>query len=525
VLCRFSRQVAAFFKKNKAFAERDVCYEAAHQSFTKAEVLCRITNKRLDYFYTHQERMDAQLRKWISSAEDSVKTVLGDIGVFYQDLPGLVRVTSGATATRSRRKSLPYLKVRMRRLPATRTAIPYLRALSRFYGFKRVSFDVVIHNRVETVPKNWKTDRTIACEPEGNLFLQLAFDGFAKDRLRKFGIDLSDQSENQYLARKGAESGDFATIDLSMASDTVSRNAVAWLFPSDWNSFLNDVRSPFGHGFGREWEYAKLSSMGNGATFAVETLIFAALSRAVGSRDHRVYGDDIVIRKEFVADLLRLLKFFGFRVNESKSFFTGPFRESCGADWFNSSNVTPFYLRPESETKVELCHIVNSCVPLTFPGGRLAEYLTNLVRSAKLPYIPWNGSSISGVWVSPHHAYDLKLIVSRHQVSYVRAFTPRTRKLRVWDSRSLFLWHLDAFRRAAGHKLYEEFNPYFSRFLPGLERVDEMQTIIRSEVPIFSHKYVRKWVCWLPPAVATPLHLYWWGDLASPVKRSQESGQ
>jgi hypothetical protein len=93
------------------------------------------------------------------------------------------------------------------------------------------------------VPKNWKTFRTIACEPDGALPFQLAFDTFAKRRLRARGINLSDQSRNQLLAKEGSINGSLATIDLSSASDTVAFNTVALLFPTEWFDVLNAFRS------------------------------------------------------------------------------------------------------------------------------------------------------------------------------------------------------------------------------------------------------------------------------------------
>lgn len=512
-LCRFARQVAAFFKKNDAFSDRDVCVKAARHSFERAERICRITNKRLDYYYLHQDRLNPVLLADINRAQRIIADTLGDQGEFLEELPRLIRVTSGATATRSRRDSLPFRKVRFRKLPATPRAMPYLTALATYYGYPKPSFMVTYENRVETVPKNWKTDRTIACEPEGNLSLQLAVDKFVKSKLkRKLKIDLSDQSENQRLAHDGSISGKYATIDLSMASDTVSLNCVAWLFPHKWYTTLCDFRSPKGRGFGQHYEYAKLSSMGNGATFAVESLIFAALAKAVRPETYRVYGDDIIIDTDKVDRLLALLKFFGFAVNTDKSYVTGPFRESCGSDWYDGVDVTPFYIRTARSMKVDLCHLVNGLAPLTHPGGQLEALLLTIVKSENLPLVPWNWSSISGVWIYPNTAYSLRLIRNKGWVPLVRVYTPLTRKLRVHDSRTLFLWHLHASRRDHGGPVYKQ------RHLSNLyaHHIDyedaSPSSIISSSVPIFTHKYKRKWVRWEIPAMVTPVHLYGWTD-------------
>jgi hypothetical protein len=511
-LCRFTRQVQAFFKKNPAFSNPQICYKAAEHAFERAELLCRITNKRLDHYYFHQDRIDPEVRAVLVRAEHILSGMLGDVTAFIEDIPRLGRVTSGASATRGRRTSLPHLKVRTRGLPATKSAIPWLRHVAAVYGYDRMTFRETDSNRVTTVRKNWKTDRTIACEPEGNLFLQLAFDGFIKDRMRKhWHLDLSDQSKNQDLAREGSIDNSLATIDLSMASDTVSLNAVAWLLPPRWYDLLRAMRSPYGDGFGKRYRYAKLSSMGNGATFALETMVFAALSKATTAKVTRCYGDDIIISKAQGPLLVKVLRFLGFRVNTDKSYLDGPFRESCGADWFLGSNVTPFYLRAASSTKTELCHIVNGLAPLTHPGGDLANMLCDLVAAQKLPLVPWNWSSISGVWVYPSTAYSLKLIRTKNGLSKVLAFTSKTGQKKIADSRTLFLWHLSANRREErGYAVYQRhFIGLYTHTDPWTTPVS---SIISSSVPTFTHKFVRKWVCWHPPAMVTPGHLYWWTD-------------
>jgi len=57
-----------------------------------------------------------------------------------------------------------------------------------------------------------------------------------------------------------------------------------------------------------------------------------------------VYGDDIAVRQSSALLLIETLKFCGFRTNVDKTFIHGPFRESCGADFFHGKNVRPFVL-------------------------------------------------------------------------------------------------------------------------------------------------------------------------------------
>jgi hypothetical protein len=509
---RIARQIAAFFKKNAAFSNPTICKTAAEIAFFKAETLCGITNRRLDHFYFHRNRIKSDtLRADIERAEYHVSDVLGEFSDFFSSLPERIRFTSGATSTRSRRQSLPYLKVRVKDLPATPCAQPYLRSLAAFWGFKRLSFQDVYHNRVETVPKNWKTDRTIACEPEGNLTLQLALDSYIKEKLRSIGVNLSDQFKNQALACEGSINDELVTLDLSMASDTVSFNTVSWLLPHPWFKFANSVRTAFGRGFGKRFKYEKFSSMGNGCTFTIESLIFAALCKASGARKWAVYGDDLIVNKEALPRLLDLLKFFGFRINQDKSYTSGPFRESCGADWFKGSDITPFYLRCESNLKTEICHILNGLGAISHPDGLLEELIGDIFVNERLPFVPWNESSISGVWLCHSFVYDQRLIRNHHQVPQFKAFVPRIKKRKVFDSRTLFLWYLDANRRKDA---YEDLasNIFFKDYITLVEDCSEMNSIIRSSVPIFAHKYMRKWVSWRIPARLSPDHLFWLSD-------------
>jgi len=204
-------------------------------------------------------------------------------------------------------------------------------------------------NKVITVPKNAKTDRVIAIEPSGNLWFQKGVGSMIKRRLRASGIDLSDQGHNQRLSRVGSRYSNLATIDFSAASDTISINTVLSLIPGDWLDVLCLLRSPHGNIAGSCIEYEKFSSMGNGFTFELESLIFycIALSCTV-EEDYplvSIYGDDLIVPSYAVPQCLELFSYFGFVINESKSFWTSYYRESCGKHYWNGLDITPLYLK------------------------------------------------------------------------------------------------------------------------------------------------------------------------------------
>jgi len=217
-------------------------------------------------------------------------------------------------------------------------------------------------NVLTVVPKNAKTDRTICYESHCNIRLQLMVGSYIRRRLQKWGVDLDDQSINQRRSRLGSKYGSLATIDLKSASDTIATSVVELLLSNsyEWFELLDCLRS-----HRTEWpdgtlrENDKFSSMGNGFTFELESLLFYALSKAV-TPNVTVYGDDIIVPTEDFERVCDVLKSLGFSVNQQKSFSTGFFRESCGADMFRGTDVTPVYLRSLPKNRGDLVKLHNA---------------------------------------------------------------------------------------------------------------------------------------------------------------------
>lgn len=246
-------------------------------------------------------------------------------------------------------------------------------------------------NSVTFVPKNALTDRSIAIEPGLNIFAQLGLGALIRARLKKAGLDLDTQYPNQVLARQGSVDGTIATIDMSMASDTMATHVVQDLLPEGWFVALDWCRSKSGLVKNGQTEtlvhYEKFSSMGNGYTFELESMIFYALALACAEATPedlgcasdearpnkalvRAYGDDVTVPTSCVRLLGEVLNFCGFLVNPSKSFVDGVFRESCGADFFNGVNVRPYFLKEQCDTAQSLFRLAN--------GIRRVAYRRNL---------------------------------------------------------------------------------------------------------------------------------------------------
>ncbi len=226
---------------------------------------------------------------------------------------------------------------------------------------------LVEHNKISFVPKDAKTDRAIATEPLLNGYLQKGVDSYMRKRLKRVGYDLSDQTMNQEKARLGSidwRSPDgYATIDLSSASDSISIELCRFLLPPDWFDLLNQLRSKSYELDGKVYTYQKFVSMGNGFCFPLETLLFASLCHAAGADDQplrtSVYGDDIVIARSVFDRVIELLTICGFKANMKKTFSQGPFRESCGADWFEGEDVRPILLDFPLNNFVGMCKFWN----------------------------------------------------------------------------------------------------------------------------------------------------------------------
>jgi len=245
--------------------------------------------------------------------------------------------------------------------------------------------DVLQGSSLSTVPKNNQIDRTICSEPSLNMLYQKGVAQILIDILRdSFGISYISSPEhfdknqngggtfykgllqperNQVLARQGSIDGRFDTLDLTSASDTISLVFCKELLPREVYNMLCNFRCKHTKtrvdGVDRWMELHMISSMGNGFTFPLETLIFAVLVRAVYSvlklpfikpsfwevGNFGVFGDDIICLHEASDLVSRSLEAFGFEVNKEKSFTAGKFRESCGGDFLNGIDVRGVYLK------------------------------------------------------------------------------------------------------------------------------------------------------------------------------------
>lgn len=330
----------------------------AVSAFFDAEVCCMEKNRELTSLSV------GDLPLWVWSVQSIIRRILGPLSRnVLEEIQDSFRFGPGVTTGVNGRGIVPSDKYDAE-MHLTLELMPFYRAILGDRWWDISSHPTIVEgNKFTCVPKNAKTDRGICIEPTLNIYAQLGLGTFLKKRLKFFGIDLYSQERNRSLAASAYDKG-LATIDLSMASDSLSWGAVLLLLPPDWFSLFELFRSSRVNLEGVSIELNKFSSMGNGYTFELESLIFAAVVQSIVPREKQtlcsVYGDDIIVPAEFAQKVIEVLEFLGFKTNAKKSFLAGNFFESCGTDWFCGQPVRPFYLRGSKDSIPYALQIANS---------------------------------------------------------------------------------------------------------------------------------------------------------------------
>jgi len=266
---------------------------------------------------------------------------------------------------------------------------------------------------LKAVPKTITGPRLIAAEPVSHQWCQQMVKDFLSTRIAhtaiRRSIDFRDQSKNGKLALAASHSESHATIDLSSASDRISCWVIERLFrrsPSivealhavrtRWIDNDIDVKNP------KLYKLRKFTTMGSTVTFPVQTILFACI--AIGTalavrglsvnianvsrlaREVQVFGDDIIAPIDSAALTLAALAHLGLKVNPSKTFLTGKFRESCGVDAYDGHVVSrisvlamPVVTKPESV--VSTIDVHNNFYTRGY--AEVCEYLRRTVISLK----------------------------------------------------------------------------------------------------------------------------------------------
>lgn len=215
------------------------------------------------------------------------------------------------------------------------------------------------------VPKNALTGRTISKEPIALQWVQQAVRDVIYnfvDNNPRLATCFGDQTQSRLLCLRGSIDGSYATIDQSAASDWISAYAVHRIFS---DTPLHDVLDSCRSTRCRLTEdltinLHKYAPMGSSLCFPVMDLVMLACCELAVRRTadtygrrrtpYTVYGDDVVIRWEYVPEFLNISQSIGLKINKNKSYYDvtydrrGQYREACGIEAFSGADITPMRL-------------------------------------------------------------------------------------------------------------------------------------------------------------------------------------
>lgn len=294
--------------------------------------------------------------------------------------------------------------------------------------------------RVCFVPKDSRGPRLISTEPREYMYIQqglmtMLYKAIESNANVRSMVSCIDQSRNRRLAWWSSQHGTHATIDLKDASDLVSLELVEFLFPSNWVTALKACRSVQTElPDGTIVPLKKFAPMGSACCFPVEALVFWAISLASVARQKgtdpdgigdwifrspkpvrmdikterlvhalsigsekalvHVFGDDIIVPTDCSIKVIETLEKVGLKVNRSKCFTKGPFRESCGGDYFLGRNIAPVKWNYIPET-------IGSKDTVNYAKFRACDSMNNLI----MRYGTWELSdrfaALFGEWYHP----------------------------------------------------------------------------------------------------------------------------
>jgi hypothetical protein len=361
--------------------------KVAMQKFEKFELLCKHTNTRFRAL-EHDPKYRGPVVQLHNAVARKISKILGEFRIeeFFESAdwgPGATTLLKArdASATNKFQCETGITRDLYALLPSDLLREVYPLWVDHISGVGFPNFQ--IGNKVVTVPKDATANRVIAIEPGFNLWFQKAIGVMIQRRLTRYGIDLRWQDRNQNLAYTASKDAINATIDFSSASDSISRLVVEELFAncsykeqevpnlSRWLTVLDSCRSHYGRLNGTWVKWEKFSSMGNGFTFQLESLLFYAIASCCVEYQRRsstnavlgdvsVYGDDVIIPCSCLDIFSLMCEFYGFVINVKKSHFSSLFRESCGAHFMNGADCKPVYLKGHLTDVLSVYRLANA---------------------------------------------------------------------------------------------------------------------------------------------------------------------
>lgn len=356
-------------------------------------------------------------------------------------------------------------------------------------------FNPTIRNyeRITTVLKTAKTDRTIGVPVHLNAFVQRGIGLAIRDRLDKYiGINLSEVPEYHALLAGVAHVDGLSTIDLSSASDTICYTIIKELLPLDWFKLMLLARVDYYELDSEMKPYEKFSAMGNGFTFELETLVFYALAVVASADDQddmhavkhnvSVFGDDIIVKRSAAKRVVTLLEASGFMVNSDKTFLDGAFFESCGSDFYNGIAVRSLYLK-DLRTPQDVIMLYNMIITLS------QRAVDGLHRDKRFQKITVFLESVLKTWFA--HDFSVCRVPSGYTHGLVSSFDEAKPYMIRSSDTSCNQWSASAEKRVKSRRLgWQGWQLKYCQFVPFTHDSSESELGLdrwlyeRSHVPI-----------------------------------------
>lgn len=219
-----------------------------------------------------------------------------------------------------------------------------------------------VTSKLLTVPKNALKKRTICMEPATLSLVQegvfRSMEEIFEESEMRFHVDLGNQDIMRLACQAASVDGNFATLDLSAASDSILKELPLLILPARVALDLLATRTPQCRlPDGTVLPLRKFCSMGSKVCFPLEIIIFCTVCEVVcrdlgltareRQKAYMVFGDDMIVRKDLVDRVISVLEHLGFKVNKEKSFMKPKateeqmcFRESCGIFCLNGVDIT-----------------------------------------------------------------------------------------------------------------------------------------------------------------------------------------
>ncbi len=286
---------------------------------------------------------------------------------------------------------------------------------SGFYAIERErqrNFGCAItpYGKCTFVPKDTSKYRMVCTEPSLDMFFQRGlatyFDRFL---ISHFGIDISKQEVIQKkMAQHGSITGELATIDSTSASDSIYLEPLVCCgaLSAKADLIFRACKSRVMHYGTKHIKLSMVGTQGCGYTFSFMTLFLASIVEGVygmkgipmiNGVTFGVYGDDMIVRREAYDSVISAMEMFGLVPNKSKSFNSGPFRESCGGDYYNGRDVRSCYIKRLSTPQ----HYAIAFNRLSFWASKGPfipyESLEFLAHKAGLRFVPMYENDYAGL--------------------------------------------------------------------------------------------------------------------------------